>query len=152
MIETASPLQLKFALLMDTEVERVPEESFLRQVDDWLGVRYRSGGNTKKGIDCSGFTSAVYTSYCALRIPRTAKEQYQYCQSVEMDQIRAGDFLFFKTRGRSISHVGLYLGSNKFIHASVSSGVIVSDCEESYFKKRFVGVGRIPENPNNLIQ
>ena len=151
-IETASPLQLKFAVLMDTEVEHVPEESLLRQVDEWLGVRYRSGGNTKSGIDCSGFTCAVYANYCAVQLPRTSREQFQFCEPVELHELRPGDFLFFKTRGRSVSHVGLYLGNNKFIHASVSSGVIVSDRFEPYYLKRFVGAGRIPANWGSSFQ
>lgn len=144
-IETAIPVQLKYAILLDTTVESLPEPFLLQQVDEWMGVRYRSGGNSKKGIDCSGFTSTIFANYCGLQLPRTSKQQYELCEKIEPDQLRAGDLLFFSTRGRGVSHVGIYLGNNKFIHASVSSGVMVSDRYEPYYSKRFLGAGRIPE-------
>ena len=143
-IETAIPVQLKYAILLDTTVESLPDQFLLQQVDDWMGVRYRSGGNSKKGIDCSGFTSMIFANYCGLQLPRTSKQQYELCEKIEPDQLRAGDLLFFSTRGRGVSHVGIYLGNNKFIHASVSSGVMVSDRFEPYYSKRFIGAGRIP--------
>ncbi len=144
-IETAGPVQLKYAVLLDTTVESLPDQYLLLQVDEWMGVRYRSGGNTKKGIDCSGFTSTIFANYCGLQLPRTSKQQYEICEKIEPNNLRAGDLLFFNTRGRGVSHVGIYLGNNKFIHASVSSGVMVSDRFEPYYSKRFLGAGRIPE-------
>lgn len=143
-IETAVPVQLKYAVLLDTTVESLPDHFLLQQVDEWMGVRYRSGGNSKKGIDCSGFTSTIFANYCGLQLPRTSKQQYEHCEKIEPDQLRAGDLLFFNTRGRGVSHVGIYLGNNKFIHASVSNGVMVSDRFEPYYSKRFLGAGRIP--------
>ncbi|MFZ9695076.1 MAG: C40 family peptidase [Chitinophagaceae bacterium] len=147
LIETVSPILLKYAILLDTAVEYLPDEFLLLQVDEWMGVRYRFGGTTKKGIDCSGFTATVFASYCGVQLPRTSKRQYETCEKVESDHLRAGDLLFFNTRGRGVSHVGIYLGNNKFIHASVSTGVMVSDSFESYYAKRFLGAGRLPSAP-----
>lgn len=143
-IEAAAPVQLKYAVLLDTTVESLPDQFLLQQVDEWIGVRYRSGGNSKKGIDCSGFTSTIFANYCGVQLPRTSKQQFEICEKIDPDQLRAGDLLFFNTRGRGVSHVGIYLGNNKFIHASVSGGVMVSDRFEPYYYKRFLGAGRLP--------
>jgi hypothetical protein len=143
-IESVGPVHLKYAILLDTTVESLPDEFLLQQVDEWMGVRYRSGGNTKKGIDCSGFTATIFAGYCGVLLPRTSKQQYEVCEKIEPKNLRAGDLLFFNTRGRGVSHVGIYLGNNKFIHASVSSGVMVSDRLEPYYAKRFLGAGRLP--------
>lgn len=143
-IESAGPIHLKYAVLLDTAVEYLPDGSLLQQVDEWMGVRYLSGGNSKKGIDCSGFTATIFAGYCGLQLPRTSKEQYQVCEKIDPQNLLAGDLLFFNTRGRGVSHVGIYLGNNKFIHASVSNGVMVSDRFEPYYAKRFIGAGRLP--------
>lgn len=144
-VETIGSLQIKYAILLDTAVEYLPDELLLQQMDEWMGVRYRSGGSSKNGIDCSGFTATIYAGYFGLQLPRTSKQQYEVCERVEPENLRAGDLLFFNTRGRGVSHVGIYLGNNKFIHASVSSGVIVSDRYEPYYLKRFLGAGRLPQ-------
>ena len=69
-IESASEVQFKYAVLMNTEVESLPSKQLLETVDEWYGVRYRTGGNTKSGVDCSGFTVAVYSAVCGIMLPR----------------------------------------------------------------------------------
>lgn len=144
-VESASPVELKYAVLMDMEVESLPNEELLDAVDEWYGVRYRTGGNTHSGVDCSGFTVAVYAAAYGLTIPRVSRDQYKACRKISTTELQEGDLVFFNTNGRGVSHVGVYLGNNKFIHASVSRGVRVSDLFESYYMKRFVGAGRIDE-------
>ena len=144
-VEMASPTQLKYAILLNTEVESMPSRQLLDVVDEWYGVRYRSGGNTKSGVDCSGFTLAVYTAMYGLAIPRVSREQYRTSRKISTTELQEGDLVFFNTTGRGVSHVGVYLGNNKFIHASVSRGVMVNDLFESYYLKRFVGAGRIDD-------
>jgi lipoprotein Spr len=144
-IETASPLQLKYALLLNAEVEDVPSENLLSQIEDWYGVRYRSGGNTKKGIDCSAFTMNVYQKAFCKEIPRTSREQFKYTRRVSLAEIKEGDLVFFNIRGRGVSHVGVYLGNNKFAHASVSQGVMVSDLTDPYYSKKYLGAGRVEQ-------
>lgn len=146
MIETASEVQLKYSILLNTEVENLPQRSLLEAVDSWYGVRYRTGGNTHSGVDCSGFTCAVYQAAYGFALPRVSREQYRMSRKISTTELKEGDLLFFDTRGGgSITHVGVYLGNNRFIHATVSKGVMVSDLFETYYLTRFVGAGRIDE-------
>jgi cell wall-associated NlpC family hydrolase len=138
-----SPLLFKFSQLLDQEIEQLPDSLLLKQIDPWLGVRYQSGGNSVAGIDCSAFTATILSSYRGVQLPRTSREQYRFCELVNKNDLKVGDLLFFRTRGRSISHVGIYLGNDKFVHASSSNGVMVSDRKETYFSARYVGAGRI---------
>lgn len=144
-VEAASSTQLKYAVLLNMEVELLPNKQLLEAVDEWYGVRYRSGGNTKSGVDCSGFTLAVYTAVYGMAIPRVSREQYRISRKISTTELQEGDLVFFNTTGRGVSHVGVYLGNNKFIHASVSRGVMVNDLFENYYLKRFVGAGRIDD-------
>lgn len=141
-IESASPVQLKYAVLMKTEVESLPSKALLDAVDEYYGVRYRTGGNTKSGIDCSGFTLAVYAAAYGYALPRVSKEQYRLSRKISTTELQEGDLLFFNTRGSGVSHVGVYLGNNKFIHATVHGGVMVNDLFEPYYITKFLGAGR----------
>lgn len=147
-VETASALQFKYALLMDTEVESLPATTLLAAVDEWYGVKYRLGGSTKSGVDCSAFTMSVYASVFGMAIPRVSREQYRLSRKISTTELKEGDLVFFNTRGRGVSHVGIYLGNNKFIHASVSSGVVVSDLFDTYYLRRFIGAGRMEDMPS----
>ncbi|MFZ1263857.1 MAG: NlpC/P60 family protein [Chitinophagaceae bacterium] len=144
-LEAASSVQLKYAILLNTEVESLPSKTLLEKVDDWYGVHYRTGGNTKTGVDCSGFTVAVYAAVYGLMIPRVSHEQYRTSRKISTTELQEGDLVFFNTRGRGVSHVGIYLGNNKFIHASVSKGVMVNGLFEPYYLQRYVGAGRIDD-------
>ena len=141
-LEKASNLQLKYAILLNTEVELLQDNSLLEHIDEWYGTRYRYGGTTKSGIDCSAFVQAIYLSAFAVSLPRTARDQYRNSRIVSATEMKAGDLVFFNTTG-GISHVGIYLQNNKFIHASTSYGVTISDMFDPYYLRRFIGVGRI---------
>jgi cell wall-associated NlpC family hydrolase len=141
-VEKASALQLKYAVLLNTEVEMLADDRLLEHVDEWYGTRYKMGGTTKKGIDCSAFVQAVYLSAFAITLPRTAHDQYHSAKIISATELKEGDLVFFNTRG-GISHVGIYLQNNKFIHASTSFGVTVSDMFDPYYMKHFIGAGRI---------
>jgi lipoprotein Spr len=145
-LTSPSLLQFKYAQILGQDIEQLPDSLLLQQIDPWLGVRYRNGGNTVAGIDCSAFTATILSSYRGIQLPRTSREQYRFCEQVNKSDLQVGDLLFFRTRGRSISHVGIYLGNDKFVHASSSNGVMVSDRKESYFSARYVGAGRIPQS------
>jgi cell wall-associated NlpC family hydrolase len=148
-LETASPVQLKYAILLNTEVEQLEDNNLLEHVDEWYGTRYKYGGTTKSGIDCSAFVQAVYLSAFALSLPRTARDQYRMARIISATEMKTGDLVFFNTTG-GISHVGIYLQNNKFIHASTSYGVTVSDMYDPYYLKRFVGTGRIERPGVNI--
>ena len=96
----------------------------------------------KKGVDCSAFVSFFMSAVYGLNIPRSSKEQYTASAKIKKKHLAEGDLVFFNTRG-GISHVGVYLGNNKFVHASTSNGVIISDMDENYFAQRYVGSGRV---------
>jgi cell wall-associated NlpC family hydrolase len=143
-IEAADKLQFKYALLLDTEVEGVQNLNLFKIIDDWFGTRYRLGGSSKLGIDCSALMQVFFTALYGVALPRTAKEQFKMSRRISRTELKEGDLVFFNTTG-GISHVGMYLQNNKFVHAS-SSGVTISDLFEDYWMKRFVGVGRIEES------
>lgn len=144
-VEDASSVQLKYAVLLNTEVESLPSKTLLETVDEWYGVRYRTGGNTKSGVDCSGFTVAVYAAVYGLALPRVSREQYRTSRKISTTELQEGDLVFFNTNGSGVSHVGVYLGNNKFIHASVSRGIMVNDLYEPYYLKRYIGAGRMDD-------
>lgn len=141
-IESFSSLQFKYAQLLDVEVEAVPNLILLKEIDKWMGTRYRYGGATEKGIDCSAYTGTLVHNVFGLVLPRTARDQYANCLKLEKEQMQQGDLVFFNTRG-GISHVGMYLGNGYFTHASTSIGVTISNLSETYWSKKFVGGGRI---------
>ena len=140
--EKATVLQLKYAILLNTEVELVQDSELLEHIDEWYGTKYRYGGSSKSGIDCSAFVQAVYLSAFAITLPRTAREQYHTARIVSATELKTGDLVFFNTTG-GISHVGIYLQNNKFAHASTAYGVTISDMFDPYYMRRFIGVGRL---------
>lgn len=148
-IEKASALRLKYSVLLNTEVEELKNEVLLESLDEWYGTRYRLGGMTKSGVDCSAFVQAVFATTFGISLPRTAREQHRVAQKISRTELKEGDLLFFNTRG-GVSHVGIYLQNNKFIHASTSRGVTISDMFEPYYLKRFIGAGRIDTRQEGL--
>jgi lipoprotein Spr len=138
----ASALEIKYATLLNTDVELLSDNQLLPYIDEWYGTRYKMGGTTKSGIDCSAFVQAVYLSAFAVNLPRTARDQYRNSRIISATELKEGDLVFFNTRG-GISHVGIYLQNNKFVHASSTNGVKISDLFEPYYLKRYMGAGRI---------
>lgn len=141
-IEQCVSVQFKYALMLNREVESVSNISLFRFIDEWWGTRYRYGGHTRKGIDCSAFAGRLYMDVYGKELPRTAREQFQYSQSVSKESMQEGDLVFFNTRG-GVSHVGVYLGNGYFVHSSTNEGVTISRLEEDYYKARFIAAGRL---------
>src|SRR5204862_4337549 len=90
-LENVSQVQLKYAVLLNTEVESLPNKTLLENVDEWYGVRYRTGGNTKSGVDCSGFTVAVYAAVYGIALPRVSREQYRISRKISITELQEGD-------------------------------------------------------------
>jgi cell wall-associated NlpC family hydrolase len=115
---------------------------------DFLGVPYRRGGNSEEtGFDCSGFTRHVFERTLGLVLPRRADEQAKAdgLQTVNRDELKPGDLVFFNTLRRTFSHVGIYVGDGKFIHAPrTGQNVRVEDMREAYWTRRFTGARRVP--------
>lgn len=113
-------------------------------IDDWLGVKYKVGGYSKNGIDCSGFSKKLYENVFNTVIPRTAKTQYQSSKKVNRDSLILGDLIFFRTNVGSTWHVGVYLFNNLFIHSgNRKTGVQIANLDDPYYKKTFLSGGRI---------
>ena len=142
--ESLSALQVKYAVLLSTPAEEVKNTKMFEFIDDWYGTPYRLGGTTKKGVDCWAFSQFLFASVYGLGIPRTAREQYNLTNRISRTELKEGDLIFFNTRG-GVSHVGVYLQNNKFVHASTSGGVMISDVFDEYWVRRFVGVGRLKD-------
>jgi len=107
-----------------------------------IGEPYRYGGRNRKGWDCSGFVSGMYYSYLSVKLPRNTRSLYDASYRVKSRKTKPGDLVFFKIKKKHPSHVGIYLGKGKFIHASTSSGVVISSLNEKYYKKYFIGFRR----------
>jgi len=142
--EQASSLQLKYSVLLNTPAEEVRNTRMFEFIDEWYGTKYRLGGTTKKGIDCSAFSQYLFVAVYGISLPRTAREQYKLTNRISRTELKEGDLIFFNTRG-GVSHVGVYLQNNKFVHAAASEGVMISDIFDSYWVRRFIGVGRLKD-------
>jgi cell wall-associated NlpC family hydrolase len=115
----------------------------LKTANSYLGVPYVYGGTSPSGFDCSGFTHYVMLKN-GITIPRTAAAQYNVGTWISKSNLKPGDLVFFTTTSTSVAHVGIYLGNNKFIHASTgASKIIVSDLSNTYYAQHYVGAKRI---------
>lgn len=142
-IENATALQFKYAIMLDASVEKLSDTLLLENIDHWYGTRYCMGGATENCIDCSAFTQIMMRDVYKTDIPRTARAQYDNSDRITMDELQEGDLVFFQTSGHDITHVGIYLTNNKFVHAATSNGVMLSDLNDIYWRPRFKGAGRV---------
>ncbi len=142
-IEKADWLQLKYAIVMDAAVETLTNIGLFRKIDEWWGTKYCMGGSTKSCIDCSAFSVVVMKEVYDINLPRTAQEQYNQSDHIAVEDLKEGDLVFFHTSGRDVSHVGIYLANNKFLQASTSGGVTITDMNDKYWQPRFKGAGRV---------
>ena len=110
-----------------------------------IGVDYRFGGNTPdQGLDCSGLIRYVFQQATGISLPRSAREQARVGESIKRDDLQPGDLVFFNTRRFQFSHVGLYIGDNRFIHAPSTGGSVeVTSLDNRYWQKAFNGARRI---------
>jgi lipoprotein Spr len=145
-IEKSDWLQLKYAVILDATVEKLTNIALFKKMEEWWGTKYCMGGNTKDCIDCSAFTQTILADVYSTKLPRTAQEQYDMSEKIELEDLKEGDLVFFHTggrRSREVSHVGVYIANNKFANASTSGGVTISDLNDPYWKIRFRGAGRV---------
>jgi NlpC/P60 family len=141
-IETCTALQFKYAMLMDIAVESVTNITLYTAIEDWWATKYRYGGTNKSGIDCSAFCNKIFEAVYTTSLPRTAREQYALCNKIAKVDLQEGDLVFFNTRG-GVSHVGIYLGNEYFVHSSVHSGVTINKLTDDYYGRKFISGGRI---------
>jgi LysM repeat protein len=121
---------------------------FIKVATGFLGVPYRLGGSTVRGIDCSAYVRKMY-EFFDITLPRTAREQSTVGISVEREELEEGDLVFFRTR-RPIGHVGIYIGNNEFVHSSRRGKVVrIDSLDRPYFQKRFRCAVRVMGIDNN---
>jgi len=118
----------------------------LEKIYEWLGTRYRYGGISRRGIDCSGFTQRVMQSVLSVNIPRVSRRQATALVRIGKDSLQFGDLIFFTGTNRKIrrvGHVGIYIGNGVFAHSSTGRGVVFSHLSDGHYRERFLFGGRI---------
>ena len=135
---------MRFADMMKVTPQILTNTHLYKFIDSWLGTPYRLGGTTRKGIDCSAFVQQLYTNVFGTSLVRTAFEQFGMAHRLfNDDSLKEGDLVFFRTVSSRISHVGVYITNNFFVHSCTSKGVTVSSLDEKYWSKTYAGAGRI---------
>jgi lipoprotein Spr len=135
-----------FSQVMGVAVSATSNTKMYQFIYDWLGTPYRLGGDTKKGIDCSGFAYELYNKTFNTIIGTNSRNIFSMVDPINKIDLKEGDLVFFKIHSKSISHVGVYIGDHKFAHASSSRGVMISNLEEPYWQRYFYKGGRVLEN------
>lgn len=118
------------------------KSKIMDQYADWKGVRYRLGGETKRGIDCSAFVQRTFREQFGMDLPRSTYEQEDMGKKILRTKLRPGDLVLFRA-GSTGRHVGIYLGNDQFVHASTSSGVMISKLSDNYWNKRYREARRV---------
>lgn len=148
MKKVVATLLLLFVSLFSYSQDFIKEKKYAGDplfdfVAEWWGTRYRYGGTTKKGIDCSAFTGKLFQQVYNQKLPRTASEQYRATKRIPKDSLRDGDLVFFRTRAKSGWHVGVYLTDGWFVHSSSKGGVKFSNIYTSPYSRIYYGSGRL---------
>ena len=142
--DAALSLPNKYANLLGVAPTDLTNTLLLSQMEKWFGTQYCFGGSTDSCIDCSSFTQVILRDVYNVKIPRNSQQQFDASTKIEVENLKEGDLVFFNTVSASmiITHVGVYVCNNKFVHASTSKGVTINDLSERYFAKAFRGAGR----------
>jgi len=144
--------KLEDNIIVETRIESVPGDEtnpdfdhhgMMEIVNKRIGVPYKYGGKNESGFDCSGFTSYVYDKALRIKLSPYSVDQYKVGKKMDRDNLKFGDLVFFNTTGRIPSHVGIYIGDDRFAHASVQKGVTISSLSSKYYKNRFLGGRRV---------
>ena len=157
-VEDATPLASERSLL--ERLEEVGNEvgsktsELVGNALTLIGVPYRRGGSSvETGFDCSGFVRTIFEQTAGLMLPRKAEQQAAATQKIDKKELQPGDLVFFNTMRRAFSHVGIYVGNGKFIHApKPGAEVRVEDMGVAYWSRRFDGARRAPVDPGPLEQ
>jgi lipoprotein Spr len=140
---TSHSLKKTYSEKLGVSESDIKNEKLYQFINDWYGVPYKYAGKDKNGIDCSGLASTLYLQVYKKTISSHTKALVGETKKINESDLKEGDLVFFNTNDRSISHVGVYLQNNKFVHASTKKGVMISDMNEPYFKKSYVSSGRL---------
>jgi lipoprotein Spr len=137
----------KYSCMLNVMPNQVNNKMLYSFIEEWYGVRYRMGGMNKSGIDCSAFVQKLYSNVFGSDIVRTACMQFKASNFIKnITDLKEGDLVFFKIGTSRISHVGVYLQNNCFVHSCSSRGVMISKLTDNYWTKYFAGGGRIKQD------
>ena len=142
-ISKTKKIQSKYAIILKTDESKIENIKLYSFIDEWYGVPYKYGGKNKNGIDCSNFTSVLFSNVYSKEIIGPSASIFNMCKVISKSNLEEGDLVFFKIEGDNISHIGIYLQNNKFVHATTKKGVMIDDLDEAYYKKYFYKAGRI---------
>lgn len=137
--KAATPNQLAKQSPIQTQSKNSDAAKVLAAYRGWAGTRYRLGGTTKAGVDCSAFVRAAMNTAFNLHLPRSTAEQKYSGKAISKSDLRPGDLVFF----RKNHHVGIYIGGGKFVHASSSRGVMTSSLSEKYWTRNYTQSRRV---------
>ena len=140
---SSSSIKKKYSQLLGVSEKEISNKKLYSFIDDWYGVPYKYGGKSKSGVDCSDFVSILYKNVFGKEISGSSASMSKQCKTISKDELKEGDLVFFKIDSKEISHIGIYLQNNKFIHATTKAGVMIDDLSEEYYKKYFESAGRI---------
>jgi len=137
-------LKQKYASILKTTPGKIKNRRLYYFIDDWYGVTYKWGGNTQSGVDCSGLVCQLYKDVYGVKVKRTVATQHQETRNFKrMRRLREGDFVYFRTEGNKLNHVGIYLRNGYFVHASQSKGVAINNLEEDFWQRVYAGGGKV---------
>lgn len=139
---TGSEFVKDYSQKLGMQLEEGMNRALIEKIAEWMGTPYKYGGNSKSGVDCSGFVSQIYTSVYQLKVPRTSQELHDKSRHINLSNLQEGDIVFFKINTKETGHTGIYLLNGWFAHASTSKGVMVSSLSEIYWNKYFEEGGR----------
>lgn len=142
-IEFLSPNHFSYAVKLGLPVEDVYDLSLFGFLNDWYQTKYKFGGKTKSGTDCSGFVQQLFSQVYSVGLPRTVPDQFTKCQPLKREELKPGDLVFFHTTRAGLSHVGVYIGNDRFVHSSTRIGVTIDKLSDAYYKKSFRHGGRV---------
>lgn len=134
-----------FSQVMGVAVNATSNLKLYKFIYEWIGTPYRYAGNTKKGIDCSAFVKTIYDNVFNTTILRNSRDIFGMTVPLNKEDLKEGDLVFFKIKSKSISHVGVFLGDNRFAHSS-NGGVKISNINDPYYSRYFYKGGRILED------
>jgi cell wall-associated NlpC family hydrolase len=136
----------KYSAMLDVLPNQITNVMLYRFIEDWYGTRYRMGGTTKSGVDCSAFVQNLYQYVFGLNLLRTAWMQFESSKYINnVSDLKEGDLVFFRINSSRITHVGVYLKNNFFVHSASSKGVSIANLTSAYWSKYFAGGGRVKE-------